>query len=239
METSEEEPSVETLKELGNKAVKENKFQEAILHYTHAIKLEGENYTLYSNRSLAFLKIKQYYFAIDDARETINLNPAWPKGYFRKGEVEFATGHYNDAYESYKAALKLKPDDIIILEALNRAAKELIRQTENERKVPWVGAGVGIVIGVTIFIADCLLTMKPTHPILMAVVTIMISLIGYGIAKSYRGYVKNQRAGLLEPPPDLNKEEEEEKSIPEEKEVKRTPRYSRSQARLRYKKGKL
>lgn len=92
----------------------------------------------------------------------------------------------------------------------------------------------------------------------MAVVTIIISLIGYGIAKSYRCYVMNQRAGLLEPPPHLCKlncnplsyilypskltilgNDEEPSNIEDEKEIKRTPRYSKSQARLRYKKGKL
>lgn len=70
---------------MGNKAVRENKFEEAVLHYTHAIKLDEQNYTLYSNRSLAFLKLKHYYLAIDDAREAININANWPKGYFRKG----------------------------------------------------------------------------------------------------------------------------------------------------------
>ncbi|XP_076260663.1 uncharacterized protein LOC143196667 [Rhynchophorus ferrugineus] len=237
MEGTDEAPTSETLKELGNKAVKENKFEEAILHYTHAIKLDEQNYTLYSNRSLAFLKLKHYYLALDDAKEAININPNWPKGYFRKGEVEFATGHYSDAYESYKEALRLKPEDSTILDLLHRSRKELIRQTEIEKKVPWVGAGIGIVIGVTIFIADCLFTLKPTHPILMAAVTIIISLIGYGIAKSYRCYIKNQRAGLLKAPPQLFKDEPS--NIEDEREIKRTPRYSKSQARLRYKKGKL
>lgn len=239
METPEEEPpTADSLKELGNKAVKNNKFEEAILHYAHAIKLDPENYTLYSNRSFAFLKLKHYYFALDDAHQTINLNPSWPKGYFRKGEVEFATEHYTDAYESYREALKLKPDDPNILQALNRTTREVLRQRDTEKKIPWVGAGIGIVIGVVIVIADSLLTLKPTHPLLMALITIIISLIGYGVARYYRSYVKYQRDGLLEAPPDLLKEEED--NVTDEKEeIKRTPRYTKSQARLRYKKGKL
>lgn len=59
--------------------MKENKFEEAILYYTYAIKQDTSNYALYSNRSLAFLKVKQYFFALDDAIETIRLNPTWPK----------------------------------------------------------------------------------------------------------------------------------------------------------------
>lgn len=64
---------------MGNESVKNQKFEEAILHYTYAIKLDPSNYTLHSNRSYAFLKVQQYYFALEDANETIRLNPSWPK----------------------------------------------------------------------------------------------------------------------------------------------------------------
>ncbi|XP_060526118.1 uncharacterized protein LOC132701882 [Cylas formicarius] len=234
-----EEPSPVVLKELGNNAVKESKFTEAILHYTHAIKLDPDNYTLYSNRSYAFLKEQQYYFALEDANVAIRLNPSWPKGFFRKGEVEYATGHYIAAYEAYRLALKLKPEDANIVEALNRSAREILREKEADAKIPWLGAGIGIVIGVVIVIADCLFTLKPTHPLLMALVTIVIALVGYGVARSYRSYVKCQRDGLLEPPPDLTGTEKDENEESEDKSTKKTPRYTKSQARLRYKKGKL
>lgn len=52
---------------------------EAVLHYTHAIKLDPKNYSLYSNRSLAFLKSQQYFYALEDAKETIKLKPDWAK----------------------------------------------------------------------------------------------------------------------------------------------------------------
>ncbi|KAJ8948933.1 hypothetical protein NQ314_008311 [Rhamnusium bicolor] len=150
------------LKELGNLSVRDLKYEEAILHYTHAIKLDPLNYTLHSNRSFAFLKVQQYYYALEDANETIQLNPSWPKGYFRKGEVEYATGHYTDACESYRKALELKPDDINLVEALNKTAKEILKERKADETVPWLGAGIGIVVGVIIVIADCLFTFKPT-----------------------------------------------------------------------------
>lgn len=73
------QPSPDALKDLGNAAVKNGKYEEAVLHYTHAIKLDSANYTLYSNRSFAFLKMQQFYFAMEDANETIRLNPTWAK----------------------------------------------------------------------------------------------------------------------------------------------------------------
>lgn len=75
------------LKEKGNECFKQQKFEEAVLHYTHAIKLDPTNYSLYSNRSSAFLHLQQHYLALVDAKETIRLQPGWAKGYFRKGEV--------------------------------------------------------------------------------------------------------------------------------------------------------
>jgi tetratricopeptide (TPR) repeat protein len=67
--------------------LKEGKHEEAVLHYSQAIRLDEKNYSLFSNRSLAFLKMQQFYLALEDAKETIKLKPDWAKGYFRKGEV--------------------------------------------------------------------------------------------------------------------------------------------------------
>ena len=59
--------------------MKQNKFLEALLHYTKAIKLECDDAALYSNRSLAFLKAQQYYHAKEDADKVIELKPNWTK----------------------------------------------------------------------------------------------------------------------------------------------------------------
>ena len=111
------------MKEEGNKCLKEGKYHEAMLHYTHAIKLDPSQYQLYSNRSLVFLKLQQYYYAHQDAKEVIKLNPSWAKvlyfivtiiwnmlncvillfqGYYRKAQVEFEAGHYEEALDSYR-----------------------------------------------------------------------------------------------------------------------------------------
>jgi hypothetical protein len=41
------------------------------------------------------------------------------------------------------------------------------------------------------------------HPILMALLTIAVAMIGYGVARGFRYYTKCQREALLEPPVDL------------------------------------
>ena len=70
---------MQELKEKGNECVRNKKYEESIFHYTHAIKLDPKNYSLYSNRSLAFLKLHHLYYAMLDAKETIRLKPDWAK----------------------------------------------------------------------------------------------------------------------------------------------------------------
>lgn len=75
----------------------------------------------------------------------------------------------------------------------------------------------------------------------MVLVVIAIAGICYGIAKLYRWYAKLQQKGLLEPPVDLldafKKDKEEENDLDADLTPNRS-RYSKAQARQRFKKGK-
>lgn len=156
------EPTADQLKELGNACVRDKKFEEAVLHYTHAIKLSPKDPILYSNRSLAFLKINQLYYAHEDAEKAIELDETWAKGYFRKAEVLFNAGQYDTALLSYAAALQRMPNDMMIIDAARKAAQYSNRETMYDKRVPWVGAGIGIVLGVIIVLLDQLVTKVPT-----------------------------------------------------------------------------
>lgn len=73
------EPTADDFKDQGNQCVRNSNFTEAILHYSTAIKLTPNDPILYSNRSLAFLKIQQLYYALEDAEKAISLKPDWAK----------------------------------------------------------------------------------------------------------------------------------------------------------------
>ena len=66
-------------KERGNACMKEEKYVEAMLHYTRGIKIDPRSPHLYSNRSLAFLRMEQYYHALEDAQTVIRMMPKWAK----------------------------------------------------------------------------------------------------------------------------------------------------------------
>lgn len=81
-------------------------------------------------------------------------------GYFRKAEVEMATFHFEKALTSYTRAFCLQKDDRSLMEAMKRAARELKKDQRAEKQIPWLGAGVGIIIGVLIVLADYLVADK-------------------------------------------------------------------------------
>ncbi|XP_055532976.1 uncharacterized protein LOC129723055 [Wyeomyia smithii] len=239
--------SADELKEQGNKCVKAGNFTEAILHYTHAIKLNPNDAILYSNRSLAFLKMQQYYYANEDADRAIALNPTWAKGYYRKAEVHIGVGQYDTALLSYGKALQLQPQDMGIIQAARKAAELSNQDVEKEKRTPAMGAGIGCIVGMCIVFADMLLTETPAikHTSLMVFVVLVVAAIGFGIAKLIRYYTKLQRKGLLEPPVNLledfqsTKDEDMENGDIGGSEPKPPRnRYSKAQARQRFKKGK-
>ncbi|XP_057373918.1 uncharacterized protein LOC130694827 [Daphnia carinata] len=244
--------NVDELREKGNACVKEGNHEEAVLHYSAAIQSDPTNHALHSNRSLAFLKIQQYFLAYKDAKRTIDLKPDWAKGYFRKAEVEMATFHFEKALTSYSMAFRLQKEDRSLIDSMRKAGRELKKDQRADKQIPWVGAGIGIIVGVTIVLADYLIVDKPVlvHPILKVLMTIAISFIGFGFCKLYRYYVKNQRDSLLQPPFDLSGENDsldnnshEEPNgngggtkMPEGRDNQK--KFTKAQARHRYRKGK-
>jgi len=92
---------INQLKEKGNAALTAGRNDEAIEAYSEAIKLDGSNHVLYSNRSAAYLKAGKLDLSLHDAEKTIELNSSWPKGYSRKGAVLFAMQKYDEAFTAY------------------------------------------------------------------------------------------------------------------------------------------
>ena len=92
------------LKDEGNAAMKECRFDDAIGAYSRAIACDVSNqqHVLFSNRSAAHMSKHEYEKALQDAVRCIELSPSWVKGYSRKGAALHALKRFDEAILAYK-----------------------------------------------------------------------------------------------------------------------------------------
>eukprot|EP00429_Kryptoperidinium_foliaceum_P015662 CAMPEP_0176036634 /NCGR_PEP_ID=MMETSP0120_2-20121206/18144_1 /TAXON_ID=160619 /ORGANISM="Kryptoperidinium foliaceum, Strain CCMP 1326" /LENGTH=620 /DNA_ID=CAMNT_0017370021 /DNA_START=51 /DNA_END=1909 /DNA_ORIENTATION=- len=106
----------------GNTAFQAKDYPEAIKHFTEAISHDPTDHVFFSNRSACYASLEKYAEALADGAECVRLKPEWPKGYTRKGLAEYFLQKYDDAIETYKAGLKLAPEDAALKEGLKKAS---------------------------------------------------------------------------------------------------------------------
>ncbi|XP_013422191.1 stress-induced-phosphoprotein 1-like [Lingula anatina] len=102
---------VTELKDAGNAALQAGKFKDAIELYSQAIEMDKENPALYSNRSVAHIKAKEFEKALTDAEKVVELKPDWSKGYSRVGSALSSMSRHQEAKMAFEQALKLDPDN--------------------------------------------------------------------------------------------------------------------------------
>ncbi len=110
------EEEVKTKRELGKQYFRQQDWGKAIDAWTEAIELDGDNTTgelgvLYSNRSVAHLKRKNYTDALADGKLCVKVAPDWPKGYGRCGDAAFHLRKFDDAIASYEMGLTYEPSN--------------------------------------------------------------------------------------------------------------------------------
>ena len=122
----------------GNAALSAKDYQEAIIHFTEAITHDPTNHVLFSNRSACYSSLEQYEKALEDGAECVKLKPDWAKGYTRKGLAQLFLKKYDDAVATYKAGLRLAPEEPTLKEGLQKVM-------DAKYEVPGVGGGGGLI----------------------------------------------------------------------------------------------
>ncbi|KID84623.1 heat shock protein STI1 [Metarhizium guizhouense ARSEF 977] len=117
--------SADELKALGNKAIAEKNFDDAVDKFTQAIALQPENHILYSNRSAAYASQKDWDNALADAEKTTQIKPDWAKGWGRKGAALHGKGDLLGANDAYSEGLKLDANNAQLKSGLASVEKAM------------------------------------------------------------------------------------------------------------------
>ncbi|VDK38009.1 unnamed protein product [Taenia asiatica] len=106
-------------KEQGNIRFKENKYEEAVVHYTSAIRLAPENPLLYSNRALALCKLGRFASAEADCSTALTIDPKLVKALYRRAHARKALGKLDEAVSDLKRVLDVEPRNSTALKDLS------------------------------------------------------------------------------------------------------------------------
>ncbi|CAL4969321.1 unnamed protein product [Urochloa decumbens] len=113
------------LKSLGSEAVETKDYPSASEFYTKAMDLDPDDASLFSNRSLCWLRMGDGQKALLDARECRRMRPDWPKACYRQGAALMLLKDYGSACEALFDGFKLDPENADIEHALREAMESL------------------------------------------------------------------------------------------------------------------
>ena len=118
--TTQKDAKAEALRKRANEAYANGDFEEALTHYSASALHDPTEATTWSNRSATLLQLDRAEDAFDDAERCLWLDPAFGKGYLRRGAAEWRLGRRADARASYEAGLKQDPGNVRLMEELAR-----------------------------------------------------------------------------------------------------------------------
>ena len=101
-----QENDAESQKNAGNVAFQNKEYEKAIVHYTKAIELDGENPVYYSNRAQVYIELEDFSRAVEDSDTAIQLNPQFTRAYLRKATALFEMPHFEDSIEKCLTVLE-------------------------------------------------------------------------------------------------------------------------------------
>lgn len=119
-------------REKGNQFFKEQKFPEAIKHYTESIKRNPKDPRAYSNRAACYTKLGALPEGLKDAEKCIELDPTFVKGYTRKGTAQFFMKEYEKALETYQEGLKLDRNNQELLDGVRRCVEQINKASRGD-----------------------------------------------------------------------------------------------------------
>ena len=97
-------------KSKGNEYFRSGQYQKAVEHYSEAIRIDPQNVLVYSNRSLAYSKLKEYPSALADACKCVQIRPQWAKGFLRKAAALEGLSRHEEVMQAAAEGFKVSSD---------------------------------------------------------------------------------------------------------------------------------
>ncbi|EDW04115.1 small glutamine-rich tetratricopeptide repeat-containing protein beta [Drosophila grimshawi] len=117
----------ESIKNEGNRLMKDGKFNEALLQYNRAITFDPKNPIFYCNRAAAHIRLGDNDRAVTDCKSALLYNVNYSKAYCRLGVAYSNLGKFTEAEHAYAKAIELEPDN-----ADYRNNLEVVRNARNQ-----------------------------------------------------------------------------------------------------------
>lgn len=91
--------------------VSEQMYDKAIEFYSKAIELNPSAAVYYGNRSISYLKLECFGYALSDASKALELDKNYLKGYYRRATAYMSLGKFKQALKDYETVTKARPAD--------------------------------------------------------------------------------------------------------------------------------
>ncbi|XP_037662798.1 tetratricopeptide repeat protein 31 isoform X2 [Choloepus didactylus] len=94
------------LAKLGTNFAQNGFYQEAVVLFTQALKLNPRDHRLFGNRSFCHERLGQLVWALADAQVALTLQPGWPRGLFRLGKALMGLQCFSEAAAVFQETLR-------------------------------------------------------------------------------------------------------------------------------------
>ncbi|XP_047086183.1 heat shock protein sti1 homolog [Lolium rigidum] len=118
------EERIVDLKSKGKEAFVKQDYFTAMYYYGMVMEIDPLDATLYANRSLCWLRMREGDRALLDARQCKTLRPGWAKAWYRQGSALSFMEDYRGAVGAFQEALRLDPASNEVKKALSEATSK-------------------------------------------------------------------------------------------------------------------
>ena len=118
----------------GNEFMKVKEYQDAINCYSKSLEYLPTDPATFSNRALAYLKLKEHSRALEDANQAIKLKEDYIKAYHRRGKAYAGMNKMELAIRDFQYILEKEPGNKEAMGELKLARQKLGDKLEDTKK---------------------------------------------------------------------------------------------------------